>query len=525
MPKTCPVGLDTTVNGQGSSGGWLKSDFLAVAIARGKTVAPSVKLKSLKTILGFDPRSKCIRAPPGAVATANPLGFGRSRALSTPSQAGLAVLSPATEAALHSTDWSGEASPSFSTPGGVKVLDMDSAASGPSAASPLEMASPSEEEEGFWVNSPPKPVLRDSDGRKIRQPSQRRRPVVVDLPPTHLRAPATLPVSPVEGTEQGQPTQLRQSLAESKAAADAQAMAVASELYSPSPPVEIVVGTSPPPLGRNPADMMDEKNREQMAAFKAKREAKCAAIPTWPRNKAAEPTAPACVDVVELARIDQALISLRARLASNELSGGQFAAYVTMVKQGKAEPLPLPVRTVGPAMEATAPQRNLPCVLPTCDASTDSVNSCFIHGLDQRACSTAHLLEYRALLSAQKRATKQAPRSAEDTWTDMQAECSDGSPDENESDTDSEREVGIEVLGEDEMDPGVIRSQDKSLDSAEAAAFVDAAGSADAIAQAKANGMFALGKRKRGGTDFRAAPTETNVQDDSDSEGDGEPLA
>ena len=108
--------------------------------------------------------------------------------------------------------------------------------------------------------------------------------------------------------------------------------------------MEIVVVRSPLPVGRKPEERMD------LAAFEAKREAKRVAIPTWPRNKAAEPTAPACVDLVELARIDQALISLRARLASRELSGGQFAAYVMMVKHGKAEPLPLPVRAVVPVM-------------------------------------------------------------------------------------------------------------------------------------------------------------------------------
>jgi hypothetical protein len=38
--------------------------------------------------------------------------------------------------------------------------------------------------------------------------------------------------------------------------------------------VEIVVGRSPPPLGRKPAESMD------LAAFEAKREAKRVAIPT-----------------------------------------------------------------------------------------------------------------------------------------------------------------------------------------------------------------------------------------------------
>jgi hypothetical protein len=72
-------------------------------------------------------------------------------------------------------------------------------------------------------------------------------------------------------------------------------------------------------------------------------------IPTWPRVQAVAATAPAYVDTEEQARIQQARVSLRARLANKEISGGQFAAYIMMVKQGKPEP---PVRAVVPAMAA-----------------------------------------------------------------------------------------------------------------------------------------------------------------------------
>ena len=72
------------------------------------------------------------------------------------------------------------------------------------------------------------------------------------------------------------------------------------------------------------------------------------AVPTWPRFRAGylravAATAPACNDDLEVARVQRALLSLRARLASKELSGAQFSAYVMMVKQGKEEP---PVRAV-----------------------------------------------------------------------------------------------------------------------------------------------------------------------------------
>ena len=78
-------------------------------------------------------------------------------------------------------------------------------------------------------------------------------------------------------------------------------------------------------------------------------EAKRNKIPTWPRVQAVAATAPAYVDTEEQARIQQARVSLRARLANKEISGGQFAAYIMMVKQGKPEP---PVCAVVPAMAA-----------------------------------------------------------------------------------------------------------------------------------------------------------------------------
>jgi hypothetical protein len=127
-------------------------------------------------------------------------------------------------------------------------------------------------------------------------------------------------------------------------------------------------------------------------------------------------------------------------------------------------------------------------------------------------------MQYRALLSAQKKATKQAPRTKDEAWADAQASCDDGSSDEDESDGCSDDPVGLEFLDEDEMDTGVIRSQDPASDSVAAAALADAVGSAEAVAQAKSKGMYALGKRKRGGTDFRTLPTETVALDDSDGE-------
>ena len=88
-----------------------------------------------------------------------------------------------------------------------------------------------------------------------------------------------------------------------------------------------------------------------MAALEAKR----TAIPTWPRNKAVAATVPACVDLEEQARVERAMTSLRARKASKEISNCQFAAYAMMVRQGKREPPPLPVRAVVPVMVEAEP--------------------------------------------------------------------------------------------------------------------------------------------------------------------------
>jgi hypothetical protein len=158
---------------------------------------------------------------------------------------------------------------------------------------------------------------------------------------------------------QEQLVQLRQSLvATSTAAAEEQAMLIALE------------GASPPVLAR-PAAAADETR--VCLARHSSHAAERVAIPSWPRDQAAAATAPVCEDLVEQARVERALISLRARKASGELGGAQFASYVMLVKQGNQEP---PARAVAPVMSA--------------------------------------------LLSAQKKATKQAPRTKEEAWADAE---------------------------------------------------------------------------------------------------------